>query len=56
MCSETQRLGMLIILHNWLFLMPHNSSNMSLSNIETTVLYNQYKEMFCNLSLTKLDF
>ena len=37
MCSDTERLEMLIVLHICLFLVPYDASNMTLGDIETTV-------------------
>ena len=56
MCSDTERLKMLIVFHVCSFVMSYDSSNRSLSDIETIVSYNQLKEMYCDLSLGKFDF
>ena len=37
MCSDTERLEMLIVLHICLFLVSYDTSNMTLGDIETTV-------------------
>ena len=54
--TETNHLEMLIYMHICLFLMSYDSSNMGLGHIETIVLHNESKEMYCDLSLGKLDF
>ena len=54
MCSDTERLEMLIVLHICLFLMSHDSSNMSLGDIETIVQSVQ-RDALC-LSLSKFYF
>ena len=56
MCSDTERLEMLIVLHICLLLMLFDSSNISLGDIETIVSYNQSWEIYCDLSLSKIDF
>ena len=53
MSSDTERLEMLIVLHNCSFLMQYDSSDMSLGGIETIVLYSQSREMHCDLFLGK---
>ena len=53
-CAVT--LKMLIVLYICLLLMPYDSSDMSLCDIETTVLFNQSRKMYCDLSLSKFGF
>ena len=55
MCSDTERLEMLIVLYICLFLLSYNS-NQGLGDIETISLYNQSREMYCDLFLGKFDF
>ena len=45
MCSDTERLEVLIVLRICLFLMSHDSSDMSFGDIETIVSYNQSREI-----------
>ena len=56
MCSDTECLVMLIILHICSFLMLNDSGHMNLGNIEAIVSYNQSGEMYYDLSLGKIDF
>ena len=56
MCSNTERLEMLIVLIVCLFLVSYDTSNMNLGDIETIVSYNQSREIYCDLSLGKFDF
>ena len=55
MCSDTESLKMLIVLHTCLFLMSYDSSNMSLDDIETFVSHNQSGEMYSDLLFDKFD-
>ena len=50
MCSDTERLEMLIVLYMCSFLTSYDSRDMSLGDIETIVSYNQSREMYCDLS------
>ena len=50
MCSDIERLEMLIVLYMCSFLMSYDSRDMSLGDIETIVSYNQSREMYCDLS------
>ena len=56
MCSDTECLEVLIVLHICSFLMSNDSGNMSLGDIETIVSYNQSIEISRDLSLDKFDF
>ena len=56
MCSDTEHLAVLFILHISLIFMSYDCSSMGLGNIETIVLYNQSREMHYDLSLGKFDF
>ena len=56
MCSDTECLEVLIVLHICSFLMSNDSGNMSLGDIETIVSYNQSIEISRDLSLNKFDF
>ena len=56
MCSNAERLEILIILHICLFLTSYDSSNSRLGEMETIVTSNQSRELYCNLSLGKFDF
>ena len=54
--SDTERLQMLIFLHICSFIMSYNSSDISLGDNGTVILYNldfQSREMHCDLSLCK---
>ena len=55
MCSDTECLELLIVLHIYLFFMSYDSSNMNLGDIETTI-YNQSREKYCDLFWGKFDF
>ena len=48
MCTDTERLEVLIVLHIFSFLMSHDSSNITLGGIESNVLYNQSGEVYCD--------
>ena len=52
MCSDTE----LVFMHICSFLMSYNSSNMSLSDIETIAVYNLSRGICCDLPLGKFDF
>ena len=56
MCSDTERMEMLIVLHICSFLLSYDSSDMSFGDIETTVSWNQSREICCDLSLGKFVF
>ena len=56
MCSDTECLEVLIVLHICSFLMSNDSGNMSLGDIETILSYNQSIEISRELSLDKFDF
>ena len=55
MWNDPERLEILIVLQICSFLMTYDS-RISLGDIETIVLYNQSREMYCDLSLGKSDF
>ena len=56
MCSYTERLERLIVLHICSFLMSHDSRNMSLGDIEAIVSYNQFREEYCELFVYWVPF
>lgn len=56
MCSYTERLERLIVLHIFSFLMSHDSRNMSLGDIEAIVSYNQFREEYCELFVYWVPF
>ena len=56
MCNDAECQEMLIVLHIYLFLLPYDSSKMSLGDIESIVLRNQSREMHCDLSVRKFNF
>ena len=56
MYSDTERMEMLIVLHSCLFRMSYDSSNLSLGDIETIVMCNQSRKLYCDLSLDTFDF
>ena len=53
MCSCTQWLEMLIVLHIYSFFMTYDTSNISFGDIETIVSYNQSREIYFDLFLGK---
>ena len=50
MCSDTERLEMLTILHICFFLMWYDGADMSLGDSETVLLYNQSRKMYRDVS------
>ena len=56
MCSDTECLEMLIVLHICSFPLSNNSSYMSPGDNDNIHLFNQSGEMYCELFLGKFDF
>ena len=54
MCSDTERLKMFIILHIFLFFILYDSSGTSVDDVNTIVLYNLSRAMYCDLYLGKI--
>ena len=53
MCSDTERMEMLIVSHICSFHMSYDSIDISLRGNKTMVLYNQSRETYSDLSLGK---